>query len=164
MNQPEKIEQTASEAAWDGGPWLRPPWFRAEALRAGACDACGACVRACPRDLLLLGRDGAPEIDFARGGCDFCQACLQACERGVFAAPASGRPWRYKATVGAECLAFQGLVCQLCEQYCENGAISFDLFAGGFALARVGTADCSGCGACIAACPADAITIRDIKE
>ena len=107
----------------------------------------------------MAGFDGAPEIDFTLGGCDFCGACLAACTRGAFHGPSHAKPWPYKADITGGCLAFQGVECALCEDYCKANAISFRRFAGGFALAEVSAETCTGCGACVVACPALALTM-----
>lgn len=160
VNHAKKPNGNPPNRNWIGDEPFRPPWFRAEAPYTGRCDSCGLCIRACPRGILVAGFDGSPEVDFTLGGCDFCRACLGACSRGAFAAPNERPPWPYAAAITGGCLAFQGVACQLCEEFCKAGAISFRHFAGGFALAEIAGEACTGCGACITACPALAITMQ----
>lgn len=60
------------------------------------------------------------------------------------------------------CLSAKGIVCRTCEEQCDEDAISFKLAIGGVATALVNTSDCTGCGACIAPCPVDAIEFMEI--
>lgn len=44
-----------------------------------ACDACGACIKSCPRNLLQLVEDKLKIIDIER--CSMCRACAEACPK-----------------------------------------------------------------------------------
>jgi ferredoxin-type protein NapF len=139
----------------------RPPWALAEREFLEACTACGECVRACPQKILVAVR-GLPVVDFARGACTFCGACVEACRPGALSAAerAEGRaPWRLRARIGASCVAYRNVSCQICLEACEVRAIRLESRVGAAALPDVLTGICTGCGACVAPCPTHAITL-----
>lgn len=137
---------------------LRPPFTTPEPDFAQACDGCGACLDACPDNIILADRFARPVIDFGRGGCTFCGACADACERGAFERGRAGRaPWDVTVRAGDACLEARGIVCRACEGACEAAAIRFRPLGRGRARVAISEADCTGCGACIAACPVAAL-------
>lgn len=71
---------------------------------------------------------------------------------------AEGRP--SIAAIGDFCLALRGIVCRVCEEQCEARAIRVRLAVGGGTAPAVAAALCTGCGACVAPCPAHAIALR----
>ncbi len=137
---------------------IRPPWAVAEAAFIDRCDRCGACADACEDGLIGFVR-GYPEMSFHSGGCTFCGACVRVCARGALdaAALAAGRrPWALAARIGEACLSAAGVVCRVCGEQCEAGAIRFRLAPGGRSRPEVGPG-CTGCGACVAPCPVAAV-------
>lgn len=56
-------------------------------LDARACDHCGACVNACPRDALKVGRTYL-KVDWSR--CDACGACARVCGRRAISLRSDG--------------------------------------------------------------------------
>ncbi len=139
---------------------LRPPWALPEADFVAACTRCGACVRACPPAILRQAVNGFPEVDFARGACTFCGQCQAACTVGALA-PAAARaaPWALKAQIAPVCFAQHGVLCSVCREQCEAGAIGWQRTPGRAPLPRVDPGTCTGCGACYAPCPARAIRL-----
>ncbi|MBN9453547.1 MAG: ferredoxin-type protein NapF [Bosea sp.] len=135
---------------------VRPPWSRATSI-AGACTGCGACVPACPQHIIALDAGGRPILNFAVSECSFCGACAETCPEPVFdrLLPA----FEHVATVGSDCFAGRGIVCQSCGDACPESAIRFRPRLGGPALPEIAGDRCTGCGACIPACPAQAIAI-----
>mgnify|MGYP001562511357 CR=1 FL=1 len=133
---------------------LRPPWSRAASVTA-ACSGCGACVPACPQHIIALDAGGRPILSFATSECRFCGACADACPEPVFDRlfPA----FAHVAAIGSDCFAKRGIVCQSCGDACPESAIRFRARLGGPALPEIAADRCNGCGACIAACPAQAI-------
>lgn len=132
-------------------PWSRPDYFTA------LCTRCGACAAACPEAILRPGDGGYPDVDFTRGECSFCGACADACAEPIFDRTAP--PWALRASVAPSCLAMQRVVCRSCQDACPEGAIRFQPAPGGAAHARIDDAACTGCGACVAACPSGAVTL-----
>ena len=145
-------------------PPIRPPWASETSL-ADACTHCGACVAACGQGLISLGAGGLPELDFAAGECTFCAACAEACPEPVFPeAGARGRAFAHVAAIGSSstassCLSHRGVICQTCRDECPEAAIRFGFRIGGPAVPEIVEDLCTGCGACLAACPVDAIEI-----
>jgi ferredoxin-type protein NapF len=135
-----------------------------EARFAALCDGCGDCRPACPERIIAAGRGGLPEVRFSGAGCSFCGACADACPTGAISRPRAEReeaaPWALKAHIGATCLSLGGVVCRLCEERCEAGAIRFRLVAGSGARVTVDLAACTGCGACQGPCPVGAVEMR----
>lgn len=143
---------------------LRPPWALPEARFVEACTRCGDCVRACPQSILRRGAGGFPEIDFARGECTFCAACSAACLAGALPRLADGAaPWTLKATIGSGCLALHGVLCAVCRERCAAGAITLQRVAARVPVPQIRSTACTGCGACLAPCPASAIAMRALK-
>lgn len=133
-----------------------PPWSRAASI-AAACTGCGACVPACPQKIIALDADGRPSLDFAHGECSFCGACAEACPEPVF--DRSLAAFGHVAAIGQDCFAGRGIVCQSCGDACSESAIRFRPRLGGPALPELATELCTGCGACIASCPARAVSV-----
>ncbi|MBK1698901.1 ferredoxin-type protein NapF [Rhodovibrio salinarum] len=149
------IKRTRDTAA---DPW-RPPW--ASATFEDACTRCGACLEACPEGILVKGDGGFPEVDVTQGSgeCTFCQACVDACPEPAFEAPDTHSPWDWVARIGSGCLATNGIVCQTCGDVCDYDAIPFAPEESGPPVPWLNPDSCTGCGACVAACPAQVIKI-----
>jgi ferredoxin-type protein NapF len=138
---------------------LRPPWaLPAEAFEA-RCTRCDECVRRCPTGILVRGEGGFPAVDFSRGECSFCGDCAAACGPRALL-PMEGAPaWSLRARIGEACLARQGVECRICGEACGVAAIRFRPRIGGVALPQLDESACSGCGACLAPCPSQAIAV-----
>lgn len=136
----------------------RPPWAGAEPEFVVRCTRCDACIDACPEHILARGAGGFPEVDFTSGGCTFCGRCVDACE--PHALERTDRPpWALKASIAAGCLALNRVVCSVCAERCEVRAIRFRPALGAAPTPTIDAATCTGCGACVAACPVSAISL-----
>lgn len=135
----------------------RPPGAGAAGAFAAACTQCGDCAQACPEEIILRDREGFPVLDMQEGSCSFCGACTEACTPGALVA---GRAFAWRATAGAACLSRTGTGCRICEDQCDAAAIRFRPLLGGRAEPIFDDASCTGCGACIAPCPAGAIALH----
>jgi ferredoxin-type protein NapF len=139
---------------------LRPPWALPEAAFLAACTRCKACLAACPTQILVWVR-GYPEVQFSQGECTFCGACRDACvPQALKQAPDQQPPWPIKAVIANTCLAQRDVVCRSCSDACGESAIRFPPRLGSAALPELLATNCTGCGACVAACPANAISVR----
>lgn len=137
----------------------RPPWSLDEAAFSERCTRCDDCLAACPTGVIARGSGGFPEISFAAGACTFCGECAAACRVGAIARRPGAAPWPLKAQIGARCLAYRQTVCRSCGEACEADAIRFLPVLGGAAQPRLDSAACTGCGACVGVCPAQAIEV-----
>jgi len=137
---------------------VRPPWSKDEHLFVDLCNHCGACIDACPQNIITTGSGKFPELDFKKGGCDFCQQCANACKYEVFT-DVTQNPWNLRADIKNNCLSKIGVVCQSCYEVCEHGAIEFSLKMGGVPSINLNTDQCNGCGECVSICPKDAIQV-----
>ncbi|MCU4179501.1 ferredoxin-type protein NapF [Bosea sp. BH3] len=135
---------------------VSPPWTRAASV-AAACTGCGACVPACPQHIIALDAAGRPALDFSANECSFCGACADACPEPVFDRAIAA--FEHVAVIGPACFAGRGIVCQSCGDACPESAIRFRHRLGGPALPELASDRCSGCGACIASCPAQAVAV-----
>ncbi len=143
---------------------LRLPWSRPHAFLDG-CTGCGACVTACPEGIIALDEAKHAIVDFQRGSglCSFCGACAEICPEPVFLAAelrAVTPPWTLRIAIGEGCLTRDGVMCQSCKDACGDGAIRFVYAAGRVPQPSVDLDRCTGCGACVAPCPASAIEIQ----
>ena len=150
-------------------PVVRPPWSKPESEFIEACSRCNDCVRACPENIIIQGRSGFPEVDFSRGTCIFCGVCASVCPDGAIdrVDRSKGRPrkaWALTPAIGNACLAMCGVECRVCTEACEPRAIIMKLRVGGPAQPFVEPGACTGCGACVAPCPAGAIAIQPLQE
>lgn len=59
--------------------------------------------------------------------------------------------------INSRCLSVSGTMCRLCEDECDQQAISFQLMTGGRAVPMVDESLCNGCMDCKAVCPAGAV-------
>lgn len=141
---------------------IRPPWAVDEAEFVTKCSRCNDCIDGCEEDIILRGSGGFPEISFHEHGCSFCGDCLDACKTGALRAayPAPSQAWNLKASILANCLSLNGVVCRACGDSCEPRAISFRLQTAGRAIPGLDSERCNGCGECFAVCPVQAVEIR----
>jgi ferredoxin-type protein NapF len=137
---------------------LRPPWALSEAAFLATCTGCSECVRVCPTGILALVR-AYPEADFKRGECTFCGKCRDACIPQALKQTEGQPPWHLKARVANNCLAYREIVCRSCGDACAETAIRFSPRMMGAAHPEPIAERCTGCGACVAVCPASAITM-----
>ena len=143
---------------------VRPPWALAEADFRTKCTRCDECAKACPEGIIVV-TAGLPQINFKRGHCTFCGDCLKACEAGALKIGdgcdnlSDSRPWSLGAHFNRRCIAAKGTECRICGEQCEAEAIRFQPRKGGPPLPVVDGTACTGCGACLAPCPTNAVVI-----
>lgn len=137
--------------------FLRPPGALELVSFVETCTRCGDCAANCPQAIITADKDGFPLVDLTSRECTFCGDCAEACQVGAIQ-PANC--WDYRARVDESCLSFQGITCRTCEDHCDERAIRFHLKTGGRSEPLIDLDTCTGCGACVAPCPADAITVE----
>lgn len=138
-------------------PIVRPPGAVEEARFVEACDACGACLEACPHDAIrpLDDRHGAvagtPTIRGIESPCLMCEdfPCISACDRGALV-PEAPRRIGTAEIRQYDCLAWSGSFCSTCVERCPApGAIETTM-----GKPRIVEDACTGCGICQHVCPA----------
>ena len=139
---------------------LRPPWALPEAAFLDACTRCNDCLKACPTHILVAGDGGYPSVDFRHGECTFCADCVSSCLPQALQKQADAPPWQLRASIGEACLPRLGIECRSCGDFCDARAIRFTPRLGGSPIPEIDDDRCTGCGACIAPCPAIAISVR----
>ncbi|WP_109574837.1 ferredoxin-type protein NapF [Aminobacter sp. AP02] len=163
MTNPASISRRTFLTGGNEQPVQRivPPGVMEDGL--GSCTGCGACVEACPTAIIAMVA-GKPSLDFMAGECLLCGDCATACPELVFDR-ASTPVFSHVVAISDDCLARNGISCMTCRDACPQAAISFRPRIGGPFLPELREAACTGCGACIAPCPARAIAIaRQLAE
>lgn len=159
---------------------LRPPGALTESDFLAACVRCGLCVRDCPYNTLKLadfGSDvatGTPYFTARDVPCEMCEdiPCVPACPTGAL------NPTLTKiddARMGLavlvdqeECIAFNGLRCEICYQICPaiDKAITLERSVNNrtgvhtLFIPVVHSDFCTGCGKCERACILEEAAIK----
>jgi ferredoxin-type protein NapG len=146
---------------------LRPPGALGEWDFRKVCQHCGACREACePGILLRLGEaygesEGSPGFFPETGPCELCEdlPCAEACPSGALQPPAH---WSSAAMGTAVlepqlCLDLQGTHCDHCALACPTELRAIELTEHG---PRIFPERCTGCGLCVATCPAEPKALR----
>lgn len=141
-------------------PAKRPPWTGPELSEH--CTRCDACIDACPERVLFRGDGGYPEIHFANDGCSLCAECVDACPEPVFDQQRVAFPWF--AQSNTHCLTLAKIHCQACQDACEWQAIRFPAAIGRPPQPQFDREACTGCGACLAVCPNQAIDLANWSD
>ncbi len=159
---------------------IRPPGALAEDDFLGACIRCGLCVRDCPYPTLRLSRlgeevaTGTPYFVAREAPCEMCEdiPCVKACPTGALDHELTriddARMGLAVVVDQENCIAFQGLRCEVCFNVCpvRGKAITLDLRhnprSGTHALfiPVVHSDACTGCGKCEQACILEEAAIK----
>lgn len=140
-------------------PLINPPW--AHAIHE-YCTQCGECARACPEQIIRIKANSTPSIDFNQGECTFCKACAQACPEPVF--DLTRKPWQLTVSIGSHCFLEKKVYCRSCGDACAERALRFKPALGGNASIQIDSSLCSGCGACMASCPVNAVKLQALTN
>ena len=144
------------EAQKSNTTFLRPPYFKDEALFHKECSSCeNKCDTVCEEEIIKIAEDGSPYIIFESNGCTFCDKCAEVCEPKVL-------DIEYKQNINAKieinqskCLSWNHTMCFSCKDPCLDKAIDFKAMF----MPEIND-NCTSCGFCISRCPADAIDIK----
>lgn len=134
---------------------IRPPGAHATAFLS-LCQDCDACVDKCPENIIAMDPAGQPVVHFSESHCTFCGACAEACPTGALDLD-QAKAWAWRAQIAPSCWSLNSISCRICQDACDHNAIAFRLLTGGRAEPSVAFDSCTGCGACSAVCPADAV-------
>lgn len=140
---------------------IRPPWSRDDIEFTDVCSRCDKCIQICETNIIIKGDGGFPEVDFKDDECTFCKKCVQVCPEAIFN-DTEHQAWQLTATVNNTCLANQGIWCQSCKDACDSSAISFRPVIGQAPRPDINLDACTGCGACVAPCPNNAIFMTSL--
>jgi ferredoxin-type protein NapF len=149
-------------------PIIRPPYSNSESAFDTECQKCdGKCATLCQEQIIIIGEDKTPRLDFSKTGCTFCEDCAKACEFDVLVLTYNDEgvvPSEYEniqATIEinpSKCLSWNSTMCFSCKDPCLEDAIIFN----GMFKPFIDEQKCTSCGFCISRCPTIAIDIKAI--
>ncbi len=149
---------------------VRPPYSSSESAFDTECQKCdGKCATLCQEQIIIIGEDKTPRLDFSKTGCTYCEDCAKACEFDVLvlisAVADEEIPLEYKENIQANidinpssCLSWNSTMCFSCKDPCLEDAIIFN----GMFKPFIDEDKCTACGFCISRCPTSAIDIKVI--
>jgi len=139
---------------------LRPPYYSDINAFVTECQKCdGKCATLCQEQIIIIGEDKTPRLDFSKSGCTYCDKCSEACEFGVLS---KENKKVINATISinkSKCLSWNGTMCFACKDPCLDNAIDFKAMF----MPEINSSKCTACGFCINRCPTSAIEIKVIK-
>jgi len=160
---------------------IRPPGALAEKDFLAACTRCGLCVRDCPYQILELAKlgssdvaTGTPYFTARQGPCEMCEdiPCVVACPTGALMhslVEINNARMGLAVVIDQEnCIAFQGLRCEVCYNVCplRKEALLLEYVpnkrSGMHAkfIPVVSSSACTGCGLCERACILEEAAIK----
>lgn len=159
---------------------IRPPGAGDEIDFQSACIRCGLCVRDCPYDTLKLAQPGeniplgTPWFEARSIPCEMCEdiPCVTACPTGALNPELThiddARMGLAVLIDQENCIAFQGLRCEVCYNVCPVRGKAISLTPQhnertgkhAFFIPVVHSEACTGCGKCEAACVVEKATIK----
>jgi len=142
-------------------PVMRSPYAVPQELFETLCEGCPDCIKACPQQILKQGGNGFPELVLQIAACVFCGDCERVCQKGALDHK-QARPWTWRAQIGTNCLALNGVVCRTCGDHCVERAIAFRLMTAGRSQPLIDLDRCNGCGACLSVCPTHSISLQEL--
>ncbi|MDU9047910.1 MAG: ferredoxin-type protein NapF [Candidatus Electrothrix sp. Rat3] len=158
-------ESGASEQCEEGSRnHIFPPWSPDPDTLKKRCTGCGECATACEEHLIMIEENGLPAMDFSHGPCTFCGDCARSCSHGILHFSEEQPPWHLHVSITQDCLMEKKVLCQLCQEQCDQVAIVFLRAGQGDQPPQILSEKCNGCGACAARCPVDAISFQYIDE
>lgn len=147
----EKKVQTSTIRTSDI-PLLRPPHALDEAHFLSECDACGACINACPHQALRASTAAqTPHFVMEEVPCHLCEdmPCVNACPTNALGLQQELHIGRAFLKV-MNCLASLETFCTVCLERCPiEGAIILER-----GKPKIMANQCVGCGQCVYRCPA----------
>ncbi|GHV73829.1 ferredoxin [Spirochaetia bacterium] len=143
------------------------------------CIGCHACVAACPANIITAKDDPHPRLDYtgeATAACQFnCVECGRVCPTGAITRLSVEE--KHRTRLALSTLYFERCVvntrhesCGACAEVCPTGALTMIPYSEpGIPFLTRPVYDeryCIGCGACLAACPAEprAFTLAAVPE
>ncbi|MCU4676702.1 ferredoxin-type protein NapF [Catenovulum sp. 2E275] len=143
-------------------PAIRPPFSGDENTFLAKCTQCNACVTACPTQVIELGADGYPQLNFQKSECDYCQVCVTQCQPQALSKN-NPQQIQFIPVINQTCLTEQDIYCRSCAENCEPMAIQFSYQNGAIAKPEINLDECTSCGACAAPCPVEAIQFNPLS-
>ena len=141
---------------------IRPPYFNNENDFIKICITCEdkSCTTVCEENIILIGEDGTPSLNFANSGCTYCDECAEACQLDVLKIE-NKKNINAKFSIDLlKCMSWNKTMCFSCKDPCLDDAIKFL----GMFRPEIKTDLCTSCGFCIKVCPTDAISLEIINE
>lgn len=133
---------------------VRPPYY----LDAGSfdkhCIECdGKCSSVCEENIIVIGEDKTPHLDFSSSGCTYCDECAKACPSGVLTLEAKQTIQTTFEIDMLKCMSWNQTMCFSCKDPCLDNAIEFL----GMFRPTIIQDKCTACGFCLSVCPTQAI-------
>jgi ferredoxin-type protein NapF len=145
----------------DKGVVIRPPYFKDVDSFYKECINCdGDCSTLCEENIIIIGEDKTPFIDFKQGGCTYCDECAIACPHDVLNIEDKSHINVSVEINMLECLSWKETMCFSCKDPCLDNAIHFT----GMFRPIIDETQCTSCGFCVNVCPTDAINIKGKKN
>ena len=138
---------------------IRPPYFIDKDAFATECQNCEAqCASLCQEQIIIIGEDKTPCLDFSKRGCTYCDECALGCPSDVLLVENKSKIVANIVINRDKCLSWQGVMCFSCKDPCFEEAIDFKAMF----MPEINE-KCTNCGFCIGRCPADAIDIKKVS-
>jgi len=138
---------------------LRPPYFSDINAFDIECQNCeGLCATSCQEQIIIIGDDKTPRLDFSKSGCTYCDDCALACIPNVLKVEDKKLIEEKVVISQTQCMSWEGVMCFSCKDPCLEDAIEFKAMF----MPTIDQEKCTSCGFCISRCPSYAIEIKGI--